>query len=51
MRATEARPIAATLRQLHRSIAIVLVLFITVIGLTGSFLQGVLAVYGEPGPG
>jgi len=36
----------------HRWIAVVLALFMAVIGLTGSILQTILAIYGEPsGPG
>lgn len=38
------------LRQLHRWIGLALCLFIAVIGLTGTILQGIMVIYGDTGP-
>lgn len=41
-----------TLRRIHRWVALVLAVFMAMIGLTGSILQAIVAVYGDPsGPG
>ena len=47
----ESRPLTDVLRQIHRWIALVLVLFITIIGITGGILQGIVMVYGDVRPG
>lgn len=44
------RPAVVILRQLHRWISLVLALFIIVIGSTGTALQAIMVVYGDPGP-
>jgi len=46
-----ARPAIEVLRQIHRWVALALVLFIATIGLTGSILQGIMMVYGDGRPG
>jgi uncharacterized iron-regulated membrane protein len=48
--ADESRPIAEILRQIHRWIALALVLFIAAIGTTGAILHGILAIYGDSAP-
>lgn len=38
------------LRQLHRWISLILALFLLVIGTTGTLLQTIMVIYGDPGP-
>ena len=42
---------AKILRQIHRGLALVLALFIIIIGVTGSLLHGIMLLYGDAGPG
>ncbi len=39
------------LRRWHRTVALILAVFIFTIGLTGAALQAIIAIYGEAGPG
>ena len=44
------RSVVSILRQIHRWIAVVLAVFMLTIGITGTILQFIIAIYGEPIP-